>query len=106
MKLKTVLFLILSLSYFSGYTQDNEQDKDDPSFREKFEAANSLMEDHLYEFAKEIWLELAKEDSLNSNVYYKTGYCLLKTAHHKKDALYYLNKAKSKIDLKYNPYDC
>ena len=49
---------ILSLCVWSSLFYSQEKVNDKASFREKFEAANSLMEDNLFEFAKEIWLEL------------------------------------------------
>jgi hypothetical protein len=96
-----LLFAICTLS--SAYSQ--EEISKQASFREKFEAANSLMEDNLFEFAKDIWLELVKEEPENSNINYKTGYCLLKSANNKKDAFKYLDLAKSNTDEKYSPLD-
>ena len=96
---------ILSLCTWSSFFYSQEQESDKASFREKFEAANSLMEDNLFEFAKEIWLELVKEQPENSNVNYKTGYCLLKSANNKKEAFEYLNFAKSNIIERYSPLD-
>ncbi|MDB4710645.1 hypothetical protein OAF16_02845 [Flavobacteriales bacterium] len=96
---------ILSLCVWSSIFYSQEKVNDKASFREKFEAANSLMEDNLFEFAKEIWLELVIEQPENSNVNYKTGYCLLKSANNKKEAFEYLNFAKSNIIERYSPLD-
>ena len=103
MKLYSYLFILMFFLNSAAFSQDTENDKS--SFKEKFEAANSLMEDHLYEFAKEIWLELYEDDSLNANINFKTGYCLLNTAHDKKTAFKYFNYAKKNIDERYNPFD-
>ncbi len=103
MKLYSYLFILMFFLNSAAFSQDTENDKS--SFKEKFEAANSLMEDHLYEFAKEIWLELYEDDSLNANINFKMGYCLLNTAHDKKTAFKYFNYAKTNIDERYNPFD-
>ena len=74
-------------------------------FQKKFEAANLLLDQKQYEIAKVLWIELAEEYPDNSNVNYKTGYCLLNTYFQKSDALVYLSKAKRNIKNKYSPVD-
>ena len=94
------LFLFISFYYFPQQAPTSGSD-----FREKFEAANSLMEDNFYEFALEIWMELVNDNPQNSNLNYKTGYCLLQSSSNKKEALKYLNTAKNNIKEKYFPLD-
>jgi len=105
--MKSFIYLFSILFFLSNttFSQEKENNNDKSTLKEKFEAANSLMEDHLYEFAKEIWLELYEADPLNANINFKTGYCLLNTAHDKKDAFKYFDFAKTNIDERYNPYD-
>ena len=92
------LFLFISFYYFPQQAPTSGSD-----FKEKFEAANSLMEDNFYEFALEIWMELVNDNPQNANLNYKTGYCLLKSSSNKKEALKYLNIAKNNIKEKYFP---
>ena len=94
------LFLFISFYYFPQQAPTSGSD-----FKEKFEAANSLMEDNFYEFALEIWMELVNDNPQNSNLNYKTGYCLLQSSSNKKEALKYLNTAKNNIKEKYFPLD-
>ena len=103
MKLKFLIFALTILITASLYSQEESKDKSE--FKEKFEAANSLMDDNFHEFAKEIWLELVKENPENANINYKTGYCLLKSANNKKDAFSYLNFAKNNVNERYFPLD-
>ena len=103
MKLKFLIFALTILITDSLYSQEESKDKSE--FKEKFEAANSLMDDNFHEFAKEIWLELVKENPENANINYKTGYCLLKSANNKKDAFSYLNFAKNNVNERYFPLD-
>ena len=103
MKIQFLLLVAICTLSSSLYSQKEINEKG--SFREKFEAANSLMEDNLFEFAKDIWLELVKEEPENSNINYKTGYCLLKSANNKKDAFKYLHFAKTNINERYSPLD-
>ena len=104
MKIRALLLLHFCIFYSVVFSQE-EQEKSKVSFREKFEAANSLMEDNLYEFAKDIWLDLLIENVSNANINYKVGFCLLKSANDKKEAFKYLNIAKSDISNKYSPID-
>jgi tetratricopeptide (TPR) repeat protein len=104
MKIRALLLLSFC-TFYSVFFSQEEQEKSKGSFREKFEAANSLMEDNLYEFAKDIWLELLIENVSNANINYKVGFCLLKSANDKKEAFKYLNIAKTDISNKYSPID-
>ena len=104
--MKQYIFFFSLLLFLNSITILAQEDNNDAkSSREKFEAANSLMEDHLYEFAKKLWLELYEAEPQNANINFKTGYCLLNTTHNKKQAFKYFDFAKTNIDERYNPYD-
>ena len=83
--MKQYIYFFSLLFFLNSITILAQEDNNDAkSSREKFEAANSLMEDHLYEFAKKLWLELYEAEPQNANINFKTGYCLLNTTHDKK----------------------
>ncbi len=95
------IFIIYSVINLPVHSQlDNKN-----TSQEKFDKANLLMKDNLYEFAKDIWLDLVKADSMNANINYRTGFCLLNTSLQKKDALKYFYKAISNVDPWYNPHE-
>jgi len=75
------------------------------SFRQKFEAANSLIDDQLYELSLPIWKSLVEEQPDNANVNYKYGFSLIHANENRKDALPYLKMAKDHISKNYNPFD-
>ena len=85
------LFIFSINNYFS-------QDKKEETFKKKFETANSLMHDKLFELSKNIWLKLANSDTTNANINYKTGICLLETTDYKFKSLIYLKRALSNIE--------
>lgn len=74
------------------------------SFKEKFEAANLLIEDQLYTYAADVLKSLVDEQPDNANVNYKLGFCLLHISNRRAEALPYLKKAESGISKKYNPF--
>lgn len=74
------------------------------SFKEKFEAANLLMEDQLYVYASDVLKALCDEQPDNANVHYKAGYCLLQISNERANALPYLVKAEKGISKKYDPF--
>jgi hypothetical protein len=74
------------------------------SFKEKFEAANLLMEDQLYVYAADVLKALSIEQPDNANVNYKTGFCLLQISNERANALPYLIKAEKSISNKYDPF--
>ena len=85
------MLFVFSFAFLINITsQELIQNDSKGSFKEKFDAANLLMNDKLYEFAKDLWLEIVDDKLSNANVNYKTGFCLLNTALNKKDALHYL----------------
>ena len=82
--LSTVLACLLLSS--TTFSQNGTFDKDKfeeslktSSFKERFEAANSLIDDQLYELSLPIWKSLVEEQPENGNVNYKYGFCLLKS---------------------------
>ncbi len=82
-----------------------EENLQNASFREKFEAATSLMDDQLYELSLPIWENLIEEQPDNANLHYKYGYCLLRSNERRKEALPHLRFAKDAIVKNYNPFD-
>jgi len=104
------LVLLLSFGLFgSGYSQITdpvkfEESLKNTSFKQKFETANSLMEDNLYEFAIKIWLNLIEEQPTNSNINYKLGLCYLNSNHERNKALKYLLIADENVSKRYDPF--
>ncbi len=103
------LALLLSLVLFeTSYSQvdkgDLEKNLKNASFKQKFETANSFMEDYLYEFATKIWLNLIEEQPANSNINYKLGLCYLHSSLERNKALKYLLIAGENVSKKYNPF--
>ncbi len=74
------------------------------SFKEKFEAANLLIEDQLYVYAADVLKSLCEEQPDNGNVNYKTGFCLLQISNERANALPYLVKAERYISKRYDPF--
>jgi len=106
-KILLVFVALFSLSLTSVAQIDAEKLKEslkNASFREKLEAANMLMEDQLYHFAKDILLNLVEEQPDNANVNYKTGLCLLNISNERTKALPYLITAEKGVSKKYNPF--
>jgi hypothetical protein len=100
MKSNWSIFLIAIAIFFKSGIILGQDD-----FQKKFEAANTLLEQKQFEIAKDIWIELAKENPNNANVNYKTGLCLLNTTFEKNEALKYLNAAEKNISKGYSPID-
>ncbi|MBL4704480.1 MAG: PD40 domain-containing protein [Flavobacteriales bacterium] len=113
--MKRVFYLLITCILLSsgGLAQTNgtfdkgklEENLKGASFRQKFEAANSLMEDQLYELSLPIWESLYKEQPENANINYKYGYCLFHANENRKAALPFLRKATGSIVKNYNPFD-
>ena len=103
------LALLLSFGIFgTSYSQidsnDLEKNLKNASFKQKFETANSFMEDHLYEFATKIWLNLIEEQPTNSNINYKLGLCYLHSSLERNKALKHLLIAGENVSRKYDPF--
>ena len=101
-------FLLSSIAFSQNGTFDKdkfEESLKNSSFKERFEAANSLIDDQLYELSLPIWKSLVEEQPENGNVNYKYGFCLLKSNENRKDALPYLKKAQNFISKNYDPFD-
>lgn len=96
--IKQILFFsVFTIFYSSSISQD--------SFKEKFEKANSLMNDKLFDLSKGLWIDLANSDTTNANVNYKTGICLLNTSDSRFKSLIYLTRALNAVNKIYNPND-
>ena len=63
------------------------------SFNWKFEEANKLMEEKLYNQAADIWSELLATDGENANLSYKLGYSFFHSYNQKSKALPHLERA-------------
>lgn len=74
-------------------------------FQKRFEAGNTFLDQKQFELAKNLWIDLAKDNPDNANVNFKTGFCLLNTTFQKHEALKYLNEAEKNISSKYSPID-
>ena len=75
----SALLLVVSVG-FSQNTFDKEKFQESlksSSFREKFEAASSLMDDQLYELSLPLWKSLLEEQPDNGNLNYKYGFLSL-----------------------------
>ena len=114
--MKNILKIIAIAFLFVGASQNSfSQNEFDPvkfkeslknaSFKEKFEAANLLMNDQLFIYAADILKSLCEEQPDNANVNYKAGFCLLQISNERAAALPYLKSAEKKISKKYNPFE-
>jgi tetratricopeptide (TPR) repeat protein len=97
-------FVLFGTSYSQVDTGDLEKNLKNASFKQKFETANSFMEDHLYEFATKIWLNLIEEQPTNSNINYKLGLCYLHSSLERNKALKHLLIAGENVSRKYDPF--
>lgn len=103
----TLLFAFAQETFSQGGEFDPVKFKESlktASFREKFEAANLLMEDQLYVYAADVLKALCEEQPDNANVNYKAGYCLLQISNERANALPYLVKAGKNISNRYDPF--
>jgi hypothetical protein len=97
-------FGLFATSYSQIDTNDLEKNLKNASFKQKFETANSFMEDHLYEFATKIWLNLIEEQPTNSNINYKLGLCYLHSSLERSKALKHLLVADEHVSKRYDPF--
>jgi len=100
-----LLMVSVGLSQNTFDKEQFEESLKNSSFREKFEAASSLMDDQLYELSLPLWKSLLEDQPENGNLNYKYGYCLLRSNENRKDALPYLLKATEHIKKNYDPFD-
>ena len=101
----TSSFVWLLRNYFSQIDPaDLEKNLKNASFKQKFETANTLMEDQLYEFATKIWLNLIEEQPANANINYKLGLCYLNSSLERNKALNYLLVAGENVSQRYDPF--
>ena len=92
--------IILLLSW--GSTTFSQGTKD---LKLKIQGANQLFIEKKYEIAKDLWLEIAKENTNNSNINYKTGVCLLESSSGRIQSLSFLKIASEKVNKNYSPFD-
>ena len=97
-------FLLFGTNYSQIATDDFEKNLKNASFKQKFETANSFMEDYLYEFATKIWLNLIEEQPANSNINYKLGLCYLNSSLERNKALKHLLIAEKNVSKRYDPF--
>ena len=103
------LFILLSFGFFGTHFSqidpaDLEKNLKNASFKQKFETANTLMEDQLYEFATKIWLNLIEEQPTNANINYKLGLCYLHSSLERNKALKHLIVAEENVSPRYDPF--
>lgn len=90
MKTGYAALCILGLSLWSSAARAQG---DKTSFNWKFEEANKLMEEKLYNQAADIWRELLATDSENANLQYKVGISYFRSYNQKSKALPFLERA-------------
>ncbi len=74
------------------------------SFEEKFETANLLLEDHMYEYALDVLNNLVEENPDHANINYKLGYCYLMLKKDRHKSIPYLETAVQKVSRNYDPF--
>ncbi|MBP6390594.1 MAG: PD40 domain-containing protein [Flavobacteriales bacterium] len=78
---------------------------DNTSFLWRFEEANKLMEEKLFNQSAEIWDQLVKDQPTNANLNYKAGYCFFHSYNQKQKALPYLSKASEQRSAGYGGFN-
>ncbi|HBS88785.1 MAG: hypothetical protein A2W91_04075 [Bacteroidetes bacterium GWF2_38_335] len=94
---KYAFTLILLLCGFSFNLFSQESDL------EKFEAAETMVDNSNYEGAVELFKELLKKEPMNANLNFKVGYCYLESALQKELAIGYLEMATQDMSDDYDP---
>ena len=97
---KIILFYFIYLLPFSIVHSQNSKD-----LNLKIQGANQLMIEKKYTIAKDLWMEIVKQQPKNANTNYKTGLCLLESSNSKLESLKYLKIAAKKISKNYSPFD-
>ena len=97
---KIILFYFIYLLPFSIVHSQNSKD-----LNLKIQGANQLMIEKKYSIAKDLWMEIVKQQPKNANTNYKTGLCLLESSNSKLESLKYLKIAAKKISKNYSPFD-
>ena len=103
MNLKPKNISIICILIFSWSTIIFSQNSKDSKL--KIQGANQLFIEKKYVVAKDLWLEIAKENPNNSNINYKTGVCLIEAPGSKAESLAYLKTASLKVNKNYSPFD-
>ncbi|MFN3916191.1 MAG: hypothetical protein ACK4K0_00500 [Flavobacteriales bacterium] len=99
-----VMFFATQLSFAQLNAEKLKENMKTASFKQKFETANSLMEDQLFHLAAMVWENLLEEQPNNANVNYKAGVSYLNMSNDRMKALPYLEKASTNISKKYDPF--
>ncbi|MBL4652125.1 MAG: PD40 domain-containing protein [Flavobacteriales bacterium] len=94
-----IILILLTAFVANSFAQTN-----DDSFRNRFEEASVLMDDHWYALALPMWLKLHKQDPDNYNVNYKIGICYYNEPTEEIKGLPYLRKAAKGISKNYDPF--
>ena len=97
---KIILFYFIYLLPFSIVHSQNSKD-----LNLKIQGANQLMIEKKYSIAKDLWVEIVKQQPKNANTNYKTGLCHLESSNSKLESLKYLKIAAKKINKNYSPFD-
>ena len=97
---KIILFYFIYLLPFSIVHSQNSKD-----LNLKIQGANQLMIEKKYSIAKDLWMEIVKQQPNNANTNYKTGLCLLESSNSKLESLKYLKIAAKKISKKESEID-
>ena len=99
------LIKILIINFLIIFINQNFQSQNKKDLKLKIEAANQLFIEKKYEIAKDLWLEIAKENKNHSNINYKTGVSLLESSNSKSKSLKYLKVAVKQVKKSYSPFD-
>ena len=97
---KIIFFNFIYLLPFSIVYSQNSKD-----LKLKIQGANQFMIEKKYSIAKDLWMEIVKQQPKNANTNYKTGLCLLESSNSKLESLKYLKIAAKKINKNYSPFD-
>ncbi len=95
MKRAFLLLLIFSVVFTKFSAQVNTEN------RKKFIEAEGFVLYEEYKDALQLYVELLAEDSLNANLKYRIGQCLINIPGRKTESIKYLEEAVTKINLKY-----
>ncbi len=96
--------ITLLLLGFSAVAQENTEETEKESFKDRFAQANILLEDRYYAIALPIWKDLLEDDPSNANVNYKVGLCLFNISVERKEALPYFKEAGNNIAKNYDTF--
>ena len=109
MMYKTARIILSTLALFLishvGYCQPTDEQIEKASDFDKFEAAQTLLEQKQYYQSLRIWKNLLKTQPQNANFNYKAGICQLEVISGRRDAIDYLSNTIGKTTKNYAPDD-